>query len=335
MQVTGNNDISDKIFSVQSQVEFNDLALEIFRYQYAHNIVYQDYVKSIGRDVYAVKTINDIPFLPVSFFKTHTIICGDKTKYNKIFTSSSTTSSMPSRHFVKDISVYISSFRKGIRYFYKDINEYCVLALLPSYLEREGSSLVFMADDLIKQSGHEKSGFYMDNYSELVQTLRLLQDRNQKILLLGVTYALLKQAEEHPMMLKDTIIMETGGMKGRREELPRSEIHTILKKAFGVSAIHSEYGMTELLSQGYSKGEGIFKCPPWMRIGIREIDDPFNVSFTCGRGAINIIDLANIYSCSFIATDDVGTLQGNGDFEISGRIDYSDIRGCNLMASEL
>jgi len=335
MPVTSNNDIMHKIFSIRSQVEFADLAMEVFLYQYSNNAIYKAYVNSIKQGVDNIKTVKNIPFLPISFFKTHEVICSSDKEYDKVFSSSSTTSAVPSKHFVKDISVYVESFRNGFSHFYGDVKEYCVLALLPSYLERDGSSLVFMADDLIRQSKHEKSGFYMDNYSELVKTLRQLQEKNQKILLLGVTYALLKLAEEHPMLLKNTIIMETGGMKGRREELPKGEVHAILKSAFGVNVIHSEYGMTELLSQGYSKGDGIFKCPPWMRIVMRDLDDPFHVEFTNGKGAINVIDLANIYSCSFIATDDIGVLRSNGEFEIAGRIDFSDIRGCNLMASEL
>lgn len=330
-----NNVLISKIFSFRSQADFNTLALDVFKYQVEHNMVYKAYVQGLKINVDSVITINQIPFLPIAFFKSHKVICGSNDVFDKVFTSSSTTSAIPSSHYVKDIAVYTESFKKGFAHFYGNIKEYCILALLPSYLEREGSSLVYMTDSLIKDSGHNLSGFYMNNYTELVQVIKELEAHGQKTLLLGVTYALLKLAEEYPMQLKHTIIMETGGMKGRHEELPKNEVHGILKKAFGLTSIHSEYGMTELLSQGYSTGDGIFKSIPWMHIGIRDMDDPFAINFKSGRGAINIIDLANINSCSFIATDDIGVLHENGDFEISGRIDYSDIRGCNLMANEL
>ncbi|MGP8214581.1 MAG: acyl transferase [Bacteroidia bacterium] len=329
------NAFIDKIFSIKSKTEFQRLALEVFQYQYNNNIVYKNYVHALRKNIDLIHAIEDIPFLPISFFKSNEIICGPNPAYDKVFYSSTTTSSTPSRHFVNNINIYIESFRKGFEYFYGDIKKYCVLALLPSYLERDGSSLVFMVEDMIKRSNHKESGFYMHNYNELAQTLALLESKGQKIILLGVTYALLKLAEEYPMPLKNTIIMETGGMKGRRGDMPRQEIHSILKNAFSVDKIHSEYGMTELLSQAYSKGAGIFYCPPWMRIVIRDLYDPFQVEFQSGNGAINIIDLANINSCSFIATDDIGVLHSDGGFEVSGRIDYSDIRGCNLMAGDL
>ena len=215
---------------------------------------------------------------------------------------------------------------------YGPVHEYCILALLPAYLERANSSLVLMADEFIKRSSHAQSGFYLYNYPALAETLVMLEEQKQKTLLLGVTFALLDFAEQFPISLKNTIVMETGGMKGRRKEMIREEVHTVLKKAFGGSSIHSEYGMTELLSQAYSKGEGIFECPPWMKILVREEDDPFAVTDRAGRGVINIIDLANIYSCSFISTDDAGQLYADGKFEVLGRIDNSDIRGCSLMA---
>ena len=335
MQTTDTNAFIERIFSVQSKTEFDKLALDVFQFQYANNKVYGEYVDMLKKTPDSIKAIEDIPFLPISFFKTHEVICGDKTKYDKVFFSSTTTSSTPSRHFIKDSSIYVKSFRNGFEHFYGDIKDYCVLALLPSYIEREGSSLIFMAEDMIKCSGHAKSGFYMNNYKELVEAIEQLESQNQKILLLGVTYALLKLAEEHPILLKNTIIMETGGMKGKREELPKLEVHKILKRALGLNSIHSEYGMTELLSQAYSKGDGIFTCSPWMKVGVRDLYDPFKIDFKAGSGAINIIDLANINSCSFIATDDMGLLHDNGNFEVSGRIDYSDIRGCNLMAEEL
>jgi hypothetical protein len=289
----------------------------------------------LGVNPELVKNIADVPYLPISFFKTHEVISSNNGQYNDIFYSSSTTSGIPSRHFVKDIKIYQESFRKGFMRFYGNINDYCILALLPSYLERKGSSLVFMAEDMVINSHDINSGFYIDDYEKLVNTIKLLEKQGRKILLLGVTYALLKLAEDYRMRLKNAVIMETGGMKGKREELPKQEVHTILKKAFHVEAIHSEYGMTELLSQAYSKGDGLFECPNWMKIGVRDMYDPFQVNFQKGSGAINIIDLANVNSCSFIATDDIGTLYDNGSFEISGRIDYSDIRGCNLMVDDL
>jgi len=335
MQILTTNAYIDTIFSIQSKNDFDKVALDIFRYQYEQNLVYHNYVNALGIKPESVKSVSDIPFLPISFFKSHEIICGNAKEYDKVFFSSTTTSGIPSKHFVKDVKVYEESFRKAFQYFYGDIKEYCVLALLPSYLEREGSSLVYMAEDLIRQSENSNSGFYLNNYSKLVETITILEKKGQKILLLGVTYALLKLAEEHPMLLKHTVIMETGGMKGKREELPKQQVHEILKKAFKLDVIHSEYGMTELLSQGYSKGNGLFNCPAWMKIGVRDLYDPMNVSFEKGKGAINIIDLANINSCSFIATDDMGLLNADGSFEVSGRIDYSDIRGCNLMAEEL
>jgi phenylacetate-coenzyme A ligase PaaK-like adenylate-forming protein len=335
MQIKYSNVLIDKIFSIRSKTEFDTLALEVFQLQYTSNSVYKSYVNTLGIDIQNIKAIQDIPFLPVSFFKTYEIICGDKKEYEKMFYSSTTSSSIPSKHFVKECSIYTESFRRCFNQFYGNIKDYCVLALLPSYLEREGSSLVYMAEDLIKTSGHTKSGFYMHNYDELIETLTQLEKQGQKVLLLGVTYALLKLAEESPMSLRSTVIMETGGMKGKREELPKQEVHALLQKAFGMKHIHSEYGMTELLSQAYSKGGGVFNAPPWMQIGIRDIYDPLKVQFKSGSGAINIIDLANINSCAFIATDDVGHLNKNGSFEITGRIDYSDMRGCNLMAEDL
>jgi phenylacetate-coenzyme A ligase PaaK-like adenylate-forming protein len=325
----------EKIFSVNTDTQFSALALDIFRHQVENNKVYGEYVKAIGKKAAEVKRIEDIPFLPVSFFKTHDVVCGKDGKYDTIFTSSTTSGDNPSRHLVRDIEIYKESFRKGFSHFYGDIKDYCVLALLPSYLERSGSSLVFMAEDMVTNSNNKLSGFYIHNYNELAEKLALLEKQGKKVLLLGVTYALLKLAEEYPMHLKHTVIMETGGMKGKRQELPKQEVHQILKKAFGVEHIHSEYGMTELLSQGYSKGDGVFNCPPWMRILVRDMYDPLNVGLKNTSGAINIIDLANINSCSFVATDDVGIVHENGSFEVSGRIDYSDIRGCNLMADDI
>ncbi len=327
--------MEERIFKNLSESEFINLALEIFRLQYKNNKVYREYITMLGVDVTKIYSINQIPFLPISFFKSHEVVCGDGDKYNNIFRSSSTTSSIPSKHIVKDITLYRNSFRKGFDMFYGDIKQYCLLALLPSYLEREDSSLVFMVNDIIKDSQHPDSGFYMDNYSQLAEKLVENERKGQKTLLIGVTYALLKLAEKYPMSLQHTIIMETGGMKGRREELTRQEVHRILSGAFNVENIHSEYGMTELLSQAYSKGKEVFQCVPWMRVVIRDIYDPFRIGLINETGALNIIDLANIHSCSFIATEDSGIAYPNSYFEVAGRLDNSDIRGCNIMAAEL
>jgi len=280
-----------------------------------------------------VDEIEKIPFLPISFFKTDEIKTG---KFNAevIFKSSGTTQTINSQHHVKDVSIYIQSFTTTFKKIYGDTQEWCVLGLLPSYLEKGNSSLVYMVDDLIKQSQHPQSGFYLYDLEKLKETLYLLEREDQKTLLIGVTYALLDFAEKFPVGLKNTIIMETGGMKGRREELTRMEVHDQLKKAFGKTEIHSEYGMTELLSQAYAKEEGRFQCPPWMKILIRDDEDPLSVQrSTSGvvSGAINIIDLANVYGCSFIATDDVGKLHNDKSFEVLGRMDGSDLRGCSLL----
>lgn len=294
-----------------------------------------------------VKTFNQIPFLPISFFKTHAIQTTDFTP-EMVFESSATTGTDRSRHFIKDLALYEESFLKGFAHFYGSVKNWCILALLPSYLERKNSSLVYMAGKLIDWSEHPQSGFYLNEYEKLFAVLNELEKRKQKTLLLGVTFALLDFAEKFSLKLNNTIVMETGGMKGRREELLRSEVHEVLKTSFHLNTIHSEYGMTELLSQAYSSGDGLFACPPWMKVLVREEDDPLQVSYgdegggkeervsrpanvRHKAGAINIIDLANVYSCSFIATDDVGELYADGRFSILGRLDNSDLRGCNLL----
>ncbi len=320
------------IYQNLSETEFEEVAIEIFGFQYNTNKVYKDYINTLEVDVSSVAKLSDIPFLPISFFKTHPVICGNIEKYEQVFRSSATTSDTPSKHLIKDVNLYKDSFTKGFLQSYGDPKQYCLLALLPSYLERGDSSLVYMVNELIKNTQNTDSGFYMNNYKELADKLRSNEERSRKTLLIGVTYALLKLAEEYPIELKNTIIMETGGMKGKREELTRPEVHKILSEAFKVEDIHSEYGMTELLSQAYSKGKGIFQAVPWMKILIRDIYDPFKMGLINENGAINIIDLANINSCSFIATDDLGKIYPNGDFEVAGRLDYSDIRGCNIMA---
>ena len=318
-----------KVFGVK-EMDFETLALEIFRFQAAQNTVYKAYLQALGADPASVKAIEQIPFLPVRFFKSHMV---QTTSFEAavIFESSGTTGSISSRHMVKDLSLYEESFLRGFELFYGSVKEWCVIGLLPSYLERTNSSLVHMVHKLIQLSEHPQSGFYLAEFDQLFAVLGELEKRKQKTLLIGVTFALLDFAEKYPLGLQHTIIMETGGMKGRRQEMIRPAVHELLKKAFSVPAIHSEYGMTELLSQAYSKGEGFFSCPPWMRMLVRDEEDPFVVK-RAGSGTINVIDLVNIYSCSFIATDDVGKIHTDGSFEVLGRIDGSDLRGCSLMA---
>lgn len=321
----------DKVFSVEKD-GFEDLALEIFRFQYRHNPVYQQYAKTIGIVGPEPKRLQDIPFLPVGFFKTHPVhTTGFESE--AIFESSGTTQSINSRHYVRKLSLYRESFLQCWQQFYGPVQDWCIIGLLPSYLERQNASLVVMADELVKQSGHPESGFYLYEHEKLAATLQRLENAGQKTLLIGVTFALLDFAEKFPMPLRHTILMETGGMKGRRKEMTRPEVHDILQKAFHTKNIHSEYGMTELLSQAYSTHDGIFQSPAWMKIMVRQEDDPFDVR-TQGSGVINVIDLANIYSCSFIATDDIGKLSSDGSFEVQGRTDSSDIRGCSLMVAD-
>ncbi len=319
-----------KIFSADKN-GFNAMALETFHFQYRHNEVYRQYADTVHTDIHAIQLVEQIPFLPISFFKTHAI-CTGTFNPEAVFESSGTTQTTHSSHLVKKLALYQQSFNTAFGLFYGPLQDYCILALLPSYLERKHSSLVMMADELIAKSGHHQSGFYLYNFSELAEVLQQLEKAKQKTLLIGVTFALLDFAERFPLPLKSTIIMETGGMKGRREELIREEVHAALGNAFQTNKIHSEYGMTELLSQAYSSGEGIFNCPPWMKVLMREDDDPFAVQSNEGKGIINIIDLANIYSCSFIATEDAGRLYKDGSFEVLGRMDNTDIRGCSLLA---
>ncbi len=277
-----------------------------------------------------IKRVEDIPFLPIQFFKSHKIQSSNY-PIEATFSSSGTTGSITSKHYVTDLKIYEQSFRKGFQQFYGNIEDYVILALLPSYLERKGSSLIYMVNDMIKESKHTESDFYLDNVTELKEQLISLDSEGKKVLIIGVSFALLDLVEQYQFQLKNTIVMETGGMKGRRKELVRAELHAILKQGFGVSNIHSEYGMTELLSQGYSKGNGIFECPNWMRILTRDPEDALTLQHKERTGGINVIDLANINSCSFIATQDLGRVAKDGSFEIIGRFDSSDIRGCNLM----
>ncbi len=318
------------IFHIASKKEFEKITLKVFRYQYDNNLVYQNFCNLLKKNKTNVKSISEIPFLPIQFFKTHEVI-SSTAPVQITFTSSGTTGMTTSRHLVTDLNFYEQSFRLGFSQFYGNIEDYVVLALLPSYLEREGSSLIYMAEDLIKSSNHPESGFYLHNYDELIEKLIALDNSGQNVILLGVTYALLDLIEKQDFHLKNTIIMETGGMKGKRREIIREELHNLLCKGFGVSKIHSEYGMTELLSQAYSLGDGIFECPPWMEILIRDTEDALSYVAEGKTGGINVIDLANINSCSFIATQDLGKKNPNHSFEVLGRFDNSDIRGCNLM----
>ncbi|MBU7569431.1 MAG: acyl transferase [Flavobacterium sp.] len=318
------------IFSISNNKQFEKIALKVFRFQYDNNSVYREFCQFLNVEKQQVKSLQQIPFLPIQFFKSHEVLSSTE-KIQETFTSSGTTGMSTSRHFVTDTTLYEESYRKGFAQFYGNIENYAVLALLPSYLEREGSSLIYMVDDLIKLSNHPESGFYLNNYDDLIQKLLQLDEAGENIILIGVTYALLDLIEKQQFHLKDTIIMETGGMKGKRKEMIREELHELLCKGFGVNAIHSEYGMTELLSQAYSLGNGIFECPNWMQVLIRDTEDALSYVENGKTGGINVIDLANINSCSFIATQDLGKKQPNNSFEVLGRFDNSDIRGCNLM----
>ncbi len=321
---------TNSIFNINNQTEFEDLTLKIFKFQFENNRIYRSFCDLLYKHPSDIKDIKDIPFLPIQFFKSHNIL-SSKDVIKATFSSSGTTGSITSKHHVTDLDIYTQSFTKGFQQFYRNIEDYVVLALLPSYLERKGSSLIYMVDAMIKQSKYAESGFYLNNYSELKDTLVTLESQGKKILLIGVSFALLDLVETYQFNLNNTIIMETGGMKGRRKELIREDLHAKLKIGFGVNSIHSEYGMTELLSQGYSKGQGIFHSPNWMRILTRDTEDPLSIYASGKTGGINIIDLANINSCSFIATQDLGRVNDDGTFEVIGRFDNSDIRGCNLM----
>ena len=319
-----------QVFSISNEQQFAECALQVFRFQAQNCTVYREFITNLKVDTTSVDSIEKIPFLPISFFKSHEIL-SSRDKAQVIFTSSGTTGMINSKHLVTDVSWYEESFRHAFNLFYGDIRDYCVLALLPSYLEREGSSLIYMAEDLVKRSENPDSGFYLYNHDDLFAQLEKQQKAKKPTLLIGVTFALLDFIEQHPINFPELIVMETGGMKGRRKEIIREELHQTLCKGFGVSAIHSEYGMTELLSQAYSTGDGIFNCPPWMRAITRDTNDPITILDNEKTGGINVIDLANINSCSFIATQDLGKVYKDGSFEVLGRFDNSDIRGCNLL----
>jgi phenylacetate-coenzyme A ligase PaaK-like adenylate-forming protein len=318
------------IFTISSQKQFEKIALKIFRFQYENNLIYQEFCDLLKTNPQKVKSLQQIPFLPIQFFKSHNVLSNNK-PIEATFTSSGTTGAITSKHLVTDVSVYEESYRQAFSQFYGNIEDYTILALLPSYLEREGSSLIHMVEDLIQLMNNSDSGFYLNNHEELIQKLLKLDKEGQNVILIGVTYALLDLIEKRTFKLQHTIIMETGGMKGKRKEMIREELHEELCNGFGVTAIHSEYGMTELLSQAYSLGNGIFECPSWMQVHIRDTEDALSYVSEGKTGGINVIDLANINSCSFIATQDLGKKYPNTTFEVLGRFDNSDIRGCNLM----
>ncbi len=315
-------------FSIATDAERNSSALAVFRYQAEHCEIYRHYLEAIKVNASEIQRVSEIPYLPISFFKTHRVTAGD---FNPeiVFSSSGTSGANTSRHEVRSLDTYRRSFQHAFEMQYGSPADYVLCALLPSYLEREGSSLILMTEELIAQA-QPGSGFFLHNHEELRELLIANEREGRRNLLLGVTFALLDFAESMPTPLPNTIIMETGGMKGRRKELIREEVHRILKQAFGVSSIHSEYGMTELLSQAYSKGDGVFRCPPWMSVSVRDVQDPLS-NYKVGKGGLNIMDLANIDSCAFIATQDLGSVHADGTFEVTGRFDYADVRGCNLM----
>ncbi len=318
------------IFAISSQKQFEKIALKVFRFQHENNLVYRAFCDLMKVEPQKVKILQQIPFLPIQFFKSHNVV-SNTNAIEATFTSSGTTGTNTSKHLVTDTSIYEESYRKGFSQFYGNIKDYVVLALLPSYLEREGSSLIYMVKDLIQLSKHSDSGFYLHNHDELIKKLLELDQSGQNVILIGVTYALLDLIEKQQFQLQNTIIMETGGMKGKRKEMIREELHNELCEGFGVSMIHSEYGMTELLSQAYSLGNGVFECPSWMHVLTRDTEDALSYIPEGKTGGLNVIDLANINSCSFIATQDLGKKNPNNSFEVLGRFDNSDIRGCNLM----
>ena len=314
--------------NISSQLDFKNKAITLFHEQFNKNFIYNQYCKLLKIKPNQVNELKHIPFIPIQFFKTHKIVCNND-KITHLFKSSGTGGSK-SINYVSDINLYVKSFSKCFENFYGPIKDYVFLGLLPSYLEQKNSSLVYMIDYFIKESKYNESEFYLNDYKKLNKVLIKLRKENKRIILFGVSYALLDFIEKYPINIRNLIVIETGGMKGRRIELTREELHSRLSKGFNVENIHSEYGMTELFSQAYSKQKGIFKNPPWMKTLIRDINNPFAVSNT-GRGAINVIDLANINTCAFIASDDIGEIFDDFSFKINGRLSESEIRGCNLM----
>ena len=325
------NTIAAQIFKINNDDEFNNVALAIFRNQALNCVIYKSFLSNLKIDANKIEHYANVPFLPIGFFKSHAITSSSK-PVQITFSSSGTTGQLTSQHFVQNLCVYEQSYNKAFELFYGKADDYCILALLPSYLERDGSSLIYMVDDLLRQSTHPSSGYFLHNHEELYMTLTKLKSSGQKTILIGVTYALLDFIEQFQIDFPELVVMETGGMKGKRKEMVRNELHQLLCAAFGVKHIHSEYGMTELLSQGYSKGDGIFEAPPWMKILLRDTSDPLSLlPEGQSTGGVNVIDLANINSCSFIATQDLGKKYDDGSFEIIGRFDNADIRGCNLL----
>ena len=326
----GHQYFKNRIFDIHSEEEFNHLALELFNFQARENPVYAHYLQNLGIVAADVQGVNGIPFLPIRFFKNFSVQTG-KFEPEVIFSSSGTSGSISSKHHVRDSGWYEKTFLKAFERVYGFPAAYCVLALLPSYLEREGSSLIQMVERLIALSEDQDSGFYLYDHASLAHTITQKLAKGKKVILFGVTFALLDMAENYQENWESLIVIETGGMKGRRKELLREEVHSVLKSSFHVDRIHSEYGMTELLSQAYSGGDGLFECPSWMKVAVREVTDPFAKAPLGKTGGINIIDLANVDSCAFIETQDLGRVYSNGRFEVMGRFDNSDIRGCNLM----
>ena len=324
------NSIPTDIFAINDAQAFQNQALATFKLQAKNCQVYREYIHHLKIDVNQISAIEQIPFLPIVFFKTHQIL-SNQNPVEVIFSSSGTTGMSQSSHHVTDVALYEQSYLRAFDHFYGNVSNYCFLALLPSYQQRSGSSLIYMVNDLIEKSGHPQSGYFLDNHDDLLQTLTDLKNKSQPTVLIGVTYALLDFVEKFDLSFPNLIVMETGGMKGRRKEMVREELHQQLTEGFGVPAIHSEYGMTELLSQAYSLGEGIFQCPGWMKVLIRDTNDPLTLIPKGKTGGINVIDLANINSCSFIATQDLGRINADNSFEVLGRFDNADIRGCNLL----
>jgi hypothetical protein len=320
---------ANRLFNIS--FSFEQLALEAFCFQAAQNPVYAAYLQAIHCIPEQIDCIQKIPFLPISFYKTHAVRTGNFTPA-LVFESSTTTGSTPSQHLVRNPTLYKASFLNGFEQYWGSPHNTCIIGLLPSYLERKNSSLVYMVKELIEKSCHPNSGFYLNEREVLSKTLTELESKQQRTLLIGVTFALLDFASTHPQPLMHTTLIETGGMKGRAEELTREEVHSLLKKAFQLPAIGSEYGMTELFSQAWSKGDGLFESPPWMKVLVREEEDPLTVKLS-GNGGLNIIDLANIDSCCFIATDDAGRVHSNGHFEMLGRLDGASTRGCSLLTA--
>lgn len=323
-------ELIETIFNIKGSSDFETTAIAVFKYQYQNCHVYKAFCDALNCNPPGVTKLEDIPFMPVNLFRKHKVYCSPKSP-ELCFHSSTTTGSVPSKHFVADSEIYDISVEHCFRLFFGDTRKYCFLALLPGYLERENSSLVYMVKRLMKLSANEKNGFYLYDHKKLKNVIEKLSDEGEKIILIGVSHALLEFAEKFPVNLNNAIVMETGGMKGRRKEIVRQELHNILKDAFGVNEVASEYGMTELLSQAYALSAGKFKTPPWMRVFPREINDPLTNVETGKTGVINIIDLANVYSCSFIASQDIGKQNHYNAFEVLGRLDNSEIRGCNLM----